>query len=106
MGIIWLKIFLLYIYIMFQLCPPAMIYLGIGIVYFLMQLYNKNLQFSVADIAIAALLIFWTGILNFLCSKNYAVLSWVLVIIPSIGFLYNITTLARSNMTSTSTSTK
>ena len=67
------------------ICVPAMLYLILSVLA-LITMAMKNcgalcLLFKVLFIAI------WTWFLNFLCTKGYTVISWVLVILPFIMFI-------------------
>lgn len=63
-----------------KLCTPAMLYLvfsAITIIYGVMQ--NFKPMTLVVNVLFVAL---WTWILNWLCSKGYSIISWVLVVLP------------------------
>jgi hypothetical protein len=68
---------------MYSICLPAKIYLIIAITGMIASLYNKmsmlNLVFSTIFIVI------WTNILNWICSTGYTVVSWFLVLLPTIS---------------------
>jgi hypothetical protein len=68
-----------------SLCTPALVYLiisSITILFIFMQ------QFTIMTIGLKVLfVIFWTLILNYICSKGFTGISWVLVLLPYvIGF--------------------
>jgi len=67
------------------ICVPAMLYLILAILA-LITMAVKNcgalcLLFKVLFIAI------WTWFLNFLCTKGYTIISWILVILPFVMFI-------------------
>lgn len=84
-----------------KLCPPAMLYLVLSLIaFFIMAIQNfGNLDIycvgqyscSVSNtwlIFVLKLLyiVFWTWILNILCSNGFTWLSWVLVLLPIVLF--------------------
>ena len=65
-----------------MICAPAMLYLILGILALIYMIYEK---LSISSILFKTLfIVVWTWILNFLCSKGYEVLSWILVLLPFI----------------------
>ena len=60
-----------------KLCAPALVYLALSVI----GLFIGAKMFTLIHI-IGILL--WTFILNFLCSKGYTTLSWILVLLPII----------------------
>jgi hypothetical protein len=65
-----------------KLCDPAMVYFVLSCIVIVMAVMKK---FSVESLMIKAIyVIVWTWFLNFLCSKGYKTVSWVLVILPFI----------------------
>ncbi len=72
-----------------QLCTPAMVYFVISVIAVLSALFSGMQFTAVAMQALFAL--FWTFILNFLCSKGFKSVSWFLVLLPYVliigGFL-------------------
>lgn len=68
-----------------KLCTPAMLYLvfsAITIIYGVMQNFKPiSLIIKVVFVGL------WTWVLNWLCSKGYSVISWVLVLLPFILML-------------------
>jgi len=71
-----------------SLCTPALVYLivsSITILFIFMQ------KFTILTLGLkVAFVIAWTWILNYICSKGFTSISWVLVLLPYIvgfGFL-------------------
>ena len=68
-----------------SICAPAMLYLVLSIIAIVVMVFQKcelvSLIFNVLFVAL------WTWFLNFLCSKGYTVISWVLVLLPFIFFI-------------------
>ena len=61
-----------------KLCAPAAVYLVISIVALIF-----NLQYSILSVIVhIAFIGIWTFILNWICSKKFVWVSWLLVIIP------------------------
>lgn len=64
-------------------CTPALVYLGISAFVIIAALASQTVSFYSAFFkALFALL--WGMILNFICSKGYTSVSWVLVLLPYI----------------------
>lgn len=86
-----------------NLCSPAIVYLAISLFTIIMMFYQnyRNLdvyclgefsckpQLSVYTILIIELIVvlFWTWILNIICSGGYTSVAWFLVLLPYIVFL-------------------
>ena len=63
-----------------NLCAPALVYLIISAVTLLFIFMQ---QFTILTIGLkVGFVIVWTWILNFICSKGYTTISWVLVLLP------------------------
>jgi len=61
------------------LCRPAMLYLALAIVFLLLQMY-RSIN-AIAIVLRVIVIVAWTWILNYLCSKNMFEISWALVIV-------------------------
>ena len=66
-----------------MLCAPALIYLVISIIALTVHFANYSALSALFHIIF---IIFWTTILNWICSKNMAWLSWILVFLPYVLF--------------------
>jgi len=64
-----------------NICAPALVYLILSVI----GLFIGAKMFTVIHV-IGILL--WTFILNFLCSKGYKTLSWILVLLPIIFMFF------------------
>lgn len=65
-----------------ELCTPAIVYLAISVITFLMALTKKP---KVSYIIYSLIWIpLWTALLNWVCSKGYTAVSWFLVLLPII----------------------
>ena len=66
-------------------CTPAQLYLILGAIGIISAAFNK---FSVETLLTKALfLVIWAWVLNWLCSKGFKAISWILVLLPFImGF--------------------
>jgi hypothetical protein len=66
-----------------MLCIPALIYLILGVIS-LVYLFSK---YSFGTVLLKAVFIgLWTWLLNFICSKGYPVISWIILLLPFIMF--------------------
>lgn len=64
-------------------CTPAQIYLVFSVIVLIIT--SINLKPSAVSIIIHSLyIIFWTLLLNFICSKGYVGISWFLLLLPFI----------------------
>ena len=67
-----------------DLCTPASIYFWISIIGLTIGFLTKfQLMTSIINLLFILL---WTYFLNYLCSKGYSTVSWVLVLLPIIIF--------------------
>lgn len=67
-----------------NLCMPSKIYLAISVFFLLFAAFNS---FSLITVIVKLVFIgVWTFILNWICSKDYEIVSWILVIFPYILF--------------------
>jgi hypothetical protein len=67
-------------------CTPAQLYLVLGAIGIISAAFNK---FSVETLLTNALfLVVWTWVLNWLCSKGFKAISWILVLLPFIMALF------------------
>lgn len=66
------------------LCTPAFIYFIISIIYLIISSFtNFNIMFIIIKIFI---IMFWSWFLNFLCSKGYSIISWLIILLPFLLF--------------------
>ena len=67
------------------ICVPAMLYLVLSVIALISMAFNNCmgmcLLFKVLFVAV------WTWFLNFLCTKGYTTISWILVLLPFIMFI-------------------
>ena len=68
-----------------NLCTPAMIYFWLSVISLVVLALMKFQPLSI--ILKFLFIMLWTYLLNFLCSKGYSVVSWVLVLLPIITFV-------------------
>jgi hypothetical protein len=67
-------------------CTPAQLYLVLGTIGIIAGFVNS---FSVETLLTNTLfLVIWAWVLNWLCSKGLQAISWVLVLLPFILFLF------------------
>ena len=63
-----------------ELCTPAMVYFIISAVTIILALFS-GMRFTAVAVK-AIFVIFWTYLLNLLCSKGFKYISWFLVLLP------------------------
>ena len=67
-------------------CTPAQLYLILGAIGILSAAFKK---FSIETLLTNALfLVIWAWVLNWLCSKGFKAISWILVLLPFIMALF------------------
>ena len=65
-----------------SLCTPAMIYFVTSFIFLLITSFTN---FNIISVIVkGGFNILWTWFLNFLCSKGYTILSWIIVLLPVI----------------------
>jgi hypothetical protein len=63
-------------------CTPAQLYLILGTISIISAFFKK---FSIETLLTNALfLVIWAWVLNWLCSKGFTAISWILVMLPFI----------------------
>jgi len=68
-------------YIINNLCGPAIIYLGFQIITIVINIYNKLYEDAIIQLFSTIII---TLLLNILCKKGFATVSWLIVFIPFI----------------------
>ncbi len=69
-----------------KLCTPAYIYFVVSLIYLLMNSLNN---FNIMNIIVNIFFIMiGAGALNFLCSKGYSIISWIIIILPIAFSIY------------------
>ena len=67
-------------------CTPAQLYLALGTIGIIGAFFNN---YSIETLLTNALfLVVWAWVLNWLCSKGFKVISWILVLLPFVFFLF------------------
>ena len=66
-------------------CTPAQLYLVLGVIGIIMAFFkNYSIQTLLTN---SLFLVLWAWVLNWLCSKGFKAISWILVLLPFImGF--------------------
>ena len=64
----------------FKLCTPALIYLVISVLVLVFLIFSGISALTL--IMKSALIVLWTFLLNWLCSRGLAVLSWIILLLP------------------------
>jgi hypothetical protein len=80
------------------LCTPAMVYLVLSIVAMIVGA-------KMLTIVHVLLVLLWTFLLNFLCSKGYKTVSWILVLLPIVVAAMFIVSMGSLSFVSVTTST-
>jgi len=80
------------------LCTPAMVYLVLSIVAMIVGV-------KMLTIVHVVFVLLWTFLLNFLCSKGYKTVSWVLVLLPIVVAVLLILSMGSLSFVSVTTST-
>lgn len=63
-----------------ELCTPALIYFVISFIYLIMTSFSSfNIMHVIVKIFF---IILWSLLLNFLCSKGYSIISWIIILLP------------------------
>ena len=68
-----------------KLCEPAKLYLLFTVIFIVMSVFNGITALTVIVKFVFALI--WTLVLNWLCSKGFTGLAWIIVLMPFI-FLF------------------
>ena len=67
-------------------CTPAQLYLVLGAIGIIGAFFNN---YSIETLLTNALfLVIWAWVLNWLCSKGFKAISWILVLLPFVFFLF------------------
>ena len=62
-----------------KLCTPAIVYLVLAVIGLVLNFMRLSLASGLVHIAFVFI---WTFVLNWICSKGYTWVSWLLVILP------------------------
>ena len=65
-------------------CTPAKIYLTIAVIYCIIQIFTVPIVFVLINLGFAVI---WAFILQWLCKKGFASVSWFLVLLPYVAML-------------------
>lgn len=67
-------------------CTPAQLYLAIGVICIISGFFaNYSIEMLLTK---GLFLVIWSWVLNWLCSKGFKAISWILVLLPFIFFLF------------------
>ena len=67
-------------------CTPAQLYLVLGAIGIIMGFFKNYGVWTL--ITNALFLVIWTWVLNWLCSKGFKAISWILVLLPFITGIF------------------
>ena len=81
------------------LCDPAKLYIVLSIIAIIVAFFKKM---SFRSLVLKAFFVlFWTWVLNYLCSKGFKMVSWFLVLFPFIvmfsAFVYMVSFSSKRN---------
>jgi hypothetical protein len=63
-----------------ELCTPSMIYFVLSFLTLVIRMFTS---FDLMSLLSKGVFIFlWSWFLNFLCTKGYGIVSWILIILP------------------------
>ena len=63
-----------------NLCTPAFVYFIVSFIYLIINSFtNFNIMSIIFNIVI---IMFWSFLLNFLCSMGYSIIAWLIIILP------------------------
>ena len=63
-----------------QLCTPSMVYFVLSLIGLLINVFKS---FNIVSLVVKGFfVVVWSWFLNYLCSKGYATVSWLLVLLP------------------------
>ena len=79
-----------------RFCTPAKIYFALAVLSCIVALFHKIKFLAVFTKLVFAFI--WTFILNWLCSKGYKTISWVLLLIPYIAILFIVMNAPKMNI--------
>jgi len=71
-----------------HLCTPALIYLIIACISVIINIVMKH-DWKIILFQLFCIFI-WTWVLNVICNSGYPTISWILILIPFISFLFKI----------------
>ena len=75
-------------------CTPALIYLVISVITLVIGAFN---QFNILSFIINGIFILlWSWFLNFLCSKGFTIVSWILVVLPILASVFLLFTVMKA----------
>ena len=67
-----------------KLCQPAKLYLVVTVIFIVLSVFNGISALTL--LVKAAFALIWTLVLNWLCSKGFSGLAWIIVLMPFIFF--------------------
>ena len=68
-----------------KLCEPAKIYLVVTVIFIVLSVFNGISALTL--LVKAAFAVIWTLFLNWLCSKGFSGLAWIIILMPFIFLL-------------------
>lgn len=63
-----------------KMCEPAKLYLVVSMIFLVMAIFNRISALTLVIKGIFVLI--WSMILNWLCSKGFSGLAWIIVLLP------------------------
>jgi energy-coupling factor transporter transmembrane protein EcfT len=63
-----------------KMCEPAKLYLVVSMIFLVMAIFNRISALTLVIKGVFVLI--WTMVLNWLCSKGFSGLAWIIVLLP------------------------
>ena len=67
-----------------KLCEPAKLYLIVSVIFLVLAIFHRISALTLVMKGVFVLI--WTMILNWLCSKGFSGLAWIIVLLPFLAF--------------------
>jgi len=65
-----------------KMCEPAKLYLVVSVIFLVMAIFSRISALTLMIKGVFVLI--WTLVLNWLCSKGFSGLAWIIVLLPFI----------------------
>ena len=63
-----------------KLCEPAKLYLVVSVIFLILAIFHRISALTLITKGVFVLI--WTMVLNWLCSKGFSGLAWIIVLLP------------------------
>jgi hypothetical protein len=80
-----------------KMCEPAKLYLVVSMIFLVMAIFNRISALTLVIKGVFVLI--WSMVLNWLCSKGFSGLAWIIVLLPFLAiFMTMFTTMDMMSM--------